>query len=422
MTKLKRIACILAAVVMVHGCFPVNQAEETPDFTISGEIIDPDASIARLMANMHVTATNRSNGNVYAASVDTDDSKTCRYLLEKIPSAEYTLVFSSPYYETAEYSLELKGDKTLDVTLSPVPQVSLNVQEIHIAPRQQSTVFSVTNLTGKEVSLHLKPQGGIIQLIEKLSGFQKDSESTAWRGTMAPGETRQVTLLVRHDLEESVRDGFFDIQVNGIHDTNLPFVIETTHLDFYANLVGRVTDEQGRPLADIPVYCDCTDSIVLTDADGRYSFDDLPYQSLVNVTALPEYYNWKRSESKPYAIDEIVIDLTLEPCTNHLVLDRTSVDFGTGSISNPGDPVSCEINVTAEKDDPVMFLVQTKVIGGDVYPGLNYTANGSFQSSLRLRFQLDRSVGKVGDFSFTAILKTDNAGVYMIPVRFSNTE
>jgi hypothetical protein len=422
MTMLRRIACILAAVVMVPGCFPVNQAEDTPTYTLTGEIIDPDASVARLMADMHVTATNRSNGNVYAASVDTDDSKTCRYLLEKIPSAEYSLVFSSPFYETAEYSLDLKSDKTLDVNLSPIPRVSLDVQEIHIAPREKSTVFSVTNLTGKEVSLYLRPNGEIIQLIERLSGFQKVSEYTAWRGTMAPGETRKVTLQVRHDLEESVREGFFDIQVNGIHDTSLPFAIETTHLDFYGNLVGRVTDGQGHPLADIPIYCDCTDTIVLTDAEGRYSFDDLPYLSLVSVTALPEFYNWKRSESKPYVIDEIEIDLALEPCTNHLVLDRTSVDFGSGSISNPGSPVSFNINVTAEKDDPVMFQVMTKVVGGEVYPGLNYTANGSFQSSLRLRFQLDRSVGKVGDFSFTAILKTDCAGVYFIPVRFSNTE
>lgn len=422
MTVLKRIASILAAVVMVPGCFPVNQAEDTPTYSIKGEIIDPDASISRLMADMHVSATNRSTGKVYAASVDTDDSKTCRYLLEGIPSAEYTLVFSSSFYETAEYSLDLKGDKTLDVTLSPVPQVSVDVQEIHIAPREKSTVFSVTNLTGKEVTLYLRPHGGTTQLIERLSGLQKVSESTAWRGSMAPGETRQVTLQVRHDLEESVLEGFFDIQVNGIHDTNLPFVIETTHLDFYGNLVGRVTDGEGHPLADIPIYCDCTDSIVRTDADGRYSFDDLPYQSLVSVTALPEYYNWKRSESKPYVIDEIEIDLALEPCTNHLVLDRTSVDLGTGSISDPGDPVSFEINVTAEKDDPVMFLVQTKVVGGEVHPGLNYTANGSFQSSLKLRFRLDRSVGKVGDFAFTAILRTDCAGVYFIPVRYSNTE
>ena len=160
----------------------------------------------------------------------------------------------------------------------------------------------------------------------------------------------------------------------------------------------------------------------MTDADGRYSFDDLPYQSLVSVTALPEFYNWKRSESKPYAIDEIEIDLALEPCTNHLVLDRTSVDFGTGSISESDSPTTFVINVTAEKDDPVMFQVQTKVVGGEIHPGLHYTASGSFRSSLKLRFQLDRSVGKVGDFSFTAILRTDCAGVYFIPVRYSNTE
>ena len=105
-----------------------------------------------------------------------------------------------------------------------------------------------------------------------------------------------------------------------------------------------------------------------------------------------------------------------------MTLDRKEIDFGTGSVSHPGDPVSFEINVTAETDAPVMFQVQTKVLGGNTYPGLNYIANGTIQSTKKLWFQLDRSVGNVGDFQFTAILTTDNAGVYLIPIKFSNTE
>ena len=105
-----------------------------------------------------------------------------------------------------------------------------------------------------------------------------------------------------------------------------------------------------------------------------------------------------------------------------MTLDRKEIDFGTGSISNAGSPVAFEINVTAETDAPVLFQVMTKVIGGNVYPGLHYVANGTFISSGRLWFQLDRSVGNVGDFEFTAILKTDCAGVYLIPIKFSNTE
>ena len=128
------------------------------------------------------------------------------------------------------------------------------------------------------------------------------------------------------------------------------------------------------------------------------------------------------SESKEYSPNEIEIDLTLERCTNHLTLDRKEIDFGTGSISHAGQPVYFESNVTADTDEPILFNVQTKVVGGGVYPGLNYLANGVIQSSHKLWFQLSRSVGDVGDFQFTAILKTDCAGTYLIPVRFSNTE
>jgi hypothetical protein len=419
---LKRIAYILAALTLFSGCIPFNSTDNKPAYSISGEIIDPDASLSRLLADMHVTATDKLEGKVYAGAVGSEDAKTCRYSLKDIPSGEYVLTFSSPFYEKAEYSLDLKGDKTLDVSLSPIPQIRLDVQEIHIAPRVKSTVFSVTNLTEREITLNLKPEFEIDRFIENLSGFQKASETIGWRCNLAPGETRQVTLKAKHDDEESIREGLIAINVDGIYQSSLPFVVETTSRDFFANLVGRVTDMQGKPLKDISVYCNCTDTIVLTDADGHYSFDDLPYMSQVSVIALSEIYNWKQSEFKEYVRDEIDIDLALEPCTNHLTFDRKEIDFGTGSISHAGNPVSFEINVTAETDAPVQFQVLTKVIGGNVYPGLNYIANGTFQSSGRLWFQLDRSVGNVGDFAFSAILRTDCAGVYLIPIKFSNTE
>ena len=419
---MKRVLLILAALAVLAGCNPSPNTEDQATYSITGEIMDPDASLSRLLADMHVTATEKSSGKVHAGTVGSEDAKTCRYLLENIPSGEYVLKFTSPFYEAAEYSVDLKGDKTLDVTLSPIPQVSLDVQEIHIAPRVKSAVFSVTNLTTREISLNLKPDAVINPFIESLSGFRKDSETIGWRCSLAPGETRQVTLKARHDDQISVREGIIAINVDSIFQSSLPFVIETTNRDFYANLVGRVTDQQGHPLKDIPIYCNCTETIVLTDEDGRYSFDDLPYISQVSIIALSEFYNWKQSEFKEYVRDEIEIDLSLEPCTNHLTLDRKAVDFGTGSISHAGDPVSFDINVTAETEEPVSYLVMTKVIGGDVYPGLHYAANGMFQSSGRLWFQLDRSVGKVGDFKFSAILRTDCAGTYLIPITFSNTE
>ena len=397
---MKRIIFMLAALAVLFGCHPSNSTEEKPTFSVTGEIIDPDGSLARLLADMHVTATDKSSGIVYAGSVGTEDSRTCRYSLNDIPAGEYVLVFSSPYYETAEYSLDLKGNKTLDVTLSPIPLLSLDVKELYFAPRVKTLEFSITNLTTKPLSLSLAPDDIVRFLVKSIS----------------------VSVVIMHDDHESLLEGSLDIEVDNIKQSSIPFVIETTSKDFYANLVGRITDVQGNPLKDIPVYCNCTDTIVLTDEDGRYSFDDLPSFSMVYVIALSEYYNWKMSESKEYSPNEIEIDLTLEPCTNHLTLDRKEIDFGTGSISHAGQPVYFEINVTADTDEPILFNVQTKVVGGSVYPGLNYLANGVIQSSHKLWFQLSRSVGDVGDFQFTAILKTDCAGTYLIPVRFSNTE
>ena len=416
----KKVAAILVALAVVSGCVSSIPTEET--YGISGEIIDPDACLARSLDGMRVSATDKSTGKTYAGSVGTEDAVTCRYSVENLPSGEYVLGFSSPYYEPAEYSLALQGNKTRDVTLTPIPLFSLDVDALHFAPRVTTREFSITNVTGKPISMGLFPSDVIALLVRRIPGFQKMTETIGWRCQLEAGETKVVAVEIKHDDKESLLEGSLALEIDGRRLSSIPLVIETTSRDFYANLVGRVTDMQGRPLKDIPVYCNCTDTIVLSDEDGRYSFDDLPYLSQVQVIALSEFYNWKTSEFKEYVRDELEINLVLERCQNHLVLDRKEIDFGTGSVSQSADPVSFEINVTAETDTPVMFQVQTKVLGGDVYPGLHYIANGMFQSSQRLWFQLDRSVGSVGDFEFTAILKTDCAGVYLIPIKFSNTE
>ena len=163
---MKKAASILAAVAVLAGCNPSSHTEDNSAYSISGEIMDPDASLSRLLADMHVTATEKSSGKIHVGSVGTEDSKTCRYLLENIPSGEYVLKFTSLFYEAAEYSVDLKGDKTLDVSLSPIPQISLDVQEIHIAPREKATVFSVTNLTTLDCPFFLdKPVESLYEFI-----------------------------------------------------------------------------------------------------------------------------------------------------------------------------------------------------------------------------------------------------------------
>lgn len=416
---IKKVAYILATLAVFYGCDPSISPEET--YSISGEIIDPNASLDRLLADMHVSATDNSTGKTYPGLVGTEDAVTCRYSLDNLPSGDYLLRFSSSYYEPAEYSLTLQGNKTMNVTLTPIPLFSLDAEELYFAPRVTTRTLSVTNLTKNPVSLTLAPSG-VGFLVQRILGCEKIDGLIEWRCQLDAEETKTVTVEIKHDDEESLLEGSLTIGIDGMKLSSIPLVIETTSRDFYANLVGRVTDNQGNPLKEIPIYCNCTDSIVLTDEEGRYSFDELPYVSQVQVIALPEFYNRKMSESKEYVRDEIVIDLTLEPCQNHLILDRKEIDFGTGSVSQSSAPVSFEINLTAETDVPVMFRVETKVLGGDVYPGLNYTANGMIESSMTLKFQLDRSVANVGDYQFTAILTTDCAGVYFIPIRFTNTE
>ena len=116
---LKRAASILAALAVFCGCVPSIRTEET--YSISGEIIDPDACLARSLDGMRVSATDKSTGKIYAGSVGTEDAITCRYSLENLPSGEYVLGFSSPYDEPAEYSVALQGNKTMDVTLTTFP-------------------------------------------------------------------------------------------------------------------------------------------------------------------------------------------------------------------------------------------------------------------------------------------------------------
>lgn len=73
---MRRIVSFVAALAVIFGC---NPPELTLTYSVTGEIIDPDASLSRLVADMHVMATNKSDGKVYVASVGSEDAVTCRY-------------------------------------------------------------------------------------------------------------------------------------------------------------------------------------------------------------------------------------------------------------------------------------------------------------------------------------------------------
>jgi hypothetical protein len=55
-------------------------------------------------------------------------------------------------------------------------------------------------------------------------------------------------------------------------------------------------------------------------------------------------------------------------------------------------------------------------------PGLTYSPTSQYvQYFPQLSFQLSRSVSDEGSFLLKALLKTDTAGAYVIPITFTNT-
>ena len=159
-----------------------------------------------------------------------------------------------------------------------------------------------------------------------------------------------------------------------------------------------------------------------TDENGMYSFDDVTGSSMFRVAAISEYYKFKESDFIEYVVDELVADLTLEPCTNHLILDRKEVDFGTGSISQASAPETVTVNITAETDEPVYYNLQVFNTEFGTVPGLGYFPTAQYiETYPQITFQLSRSVSTEGTFKLNAFLKTDTAGAYIIPITFTNT-
>ena len=153
-----------------------------------------------------------------------------------------------------------------------------------------------------------------------------------------------------------------------------------------------------------------------------YSFDDVTGSSMFRVAAISEYYKFKESDFIEYVVDELVADLTLEPCTNHLILDKKEVDFGTGSISQSSAPETVTVNITAETDEPVYYNLQVFNTEFGAVPGLNYYPTAQYiENYPQITFQLSRSVSTEGTFKLNAFLKTDTAGAYIIPITFTNT-
>lgn len=420
---MKRSFLFFALLAVFAACGDPEMKEE-PKYTISGKIVDPVANGRRLLTGINAIVSGKSGEVVFNGPVSLSDTISCRYSLKDIPAGEYDLFFSGSYYDVSKYKLDVKGDTNLDVELSPIQLISIDTDKLVFGSRVNTREFSITNVCGRDLVLTIRTGFGAGRFVRNVTpGVPQDY---GWLLILSAGETRHIKVEVLHDLE-GVEEGSLEIWARDSQDwveMSIPVIMETTSRDFHANLVGKVCDTQGKPLKDIMVYCECTGTVAMTDENGIYGFDELPYRSTFRVTALSERYKYKDSDFIDYVIDEIRADFTLEPCTNHLILDRKEVDFGSGSISlaDMYNPESITINITAETDEPVYFNLQVFNTEFGTVPGLLYFPTAQYiEYYPQITFQLSRSVSDIGTFRLNALLKTDTAGSYIIPISFTNT-
>lgn len=308
--------------------------------------------------------------------------------------------------------------------------LSFSTEDIYIGPREKTGTFTLTNVSKSTLNLEVSTD---FTFVSDLTPLQRQSfQKRGWQYTVDPGVSVVITVAIEHpgSGKEGIEKGIIKIKAfdsqnptKNWTETSVKVAVETSSRDHFANVVGKVTDTEGNPLKDVLLYCNCTRTSTLSDENGNYSFEDLPFVTSVNITAFSENHLRKRSESVDYRIDELVFNLVLEPCPNHLTFDRREVDFGSGSISQSEgqDPEEIRITFSADKDVSDIFDITTQYLEGPI-PGLEILpVSGGLINDKTIRFILHRSESKEGTYHMNVLLTTNESGCYLIPVSFINT-
>jgi len=417
---MKKFASLLiAALTLFAACDEKGPHGPVSYYSISGEISDADGDLLRLTATPIFVRLTDGKGQCVASEEFSLTEENRSFILTGIPAGKYSLEFYPVHYEDLSCPVIVEKDLVQDVTLTPIHGFTVDQTSLSFPPRCSSQTLTLTNTSGKELRISLQPNGSIASFQEIENAMYN---SSSWSVILAAGETRQVTIAVRHgDIGQE--SGFLNISsgFEGHHQAlyRLPVSIVTDERDFGPTILGRVTDKQGKPLQGI--LLECEGKTTLSDEDGRYVFESPFKSSMVWVAAYAEFYNYQSSESYESVPADIEVNFALEPCTNHLILDRTEVAFGIGSISEASGTETIRIKVTKEKDDPAGFsLVRFDTDIGT--PGFGCpTVSGGLSKTNVLEFTLNRKEGNLGVYKFDIILTTDTAGSYVIPVSFMNT-
>ncbi len=418
--------------LLSSGCNDLKE-QGGKSFSISGVVKDPDGDMDRFYDEDGVALRllNSDGGLVRNVKLNAlEDKAEAEFSLTDIPSGEYRIEAKGIGYRSVSRHLSLRSDEILDIEMELIRALETGPEELVFGPREYTKSITVKNVWEEPVSFSIKAiynadgtgiESGALSF-NGLGGLSIVGHF--WVGELKPGESKEIPVRVFHRERGDVN---FDLAVtaqslNESVGKRIHVTVRTTDESFYASLSGRVLDKDNKPVEGAYVTNNCSNTLSRTDADGKYSFGLIPYISSIYVSVYSEHH-FEKTLSESYTVDDHIMDFVLEDCPNHLTFDRNSVDFGTGSVKDD-KMVYFDIGYVADKTPASDARLDCLSINETVArPGfITVTASAVLNKEGQLRFSLNRSNSRSGEHSFNLLVKTTEAGSYIIPVHYSVTE
>lgn len=376
------------------------------------------------MTGVYAVVTDNAGKQVYSGDVISEGTVGGDYAIIGIPQGEYEVVFQGDYYKPRAYVVSVSGDLDLDVELEPIHLMTVDQNEIRFEPRVSEQTLTIRNMTDKAMSFGIRTDlTGVDLLFLEMSAPGLQSGDRGWYGTIAPMSSLDVDVKILRTSMENV-EGILHIFATTPYNWeryDVPMIVETSDRDIYANLRGVVKDAEGNPLEGVAVWNNCTETIVYTDGNGEYTFDALPYISMVRTEVYSEYH-MHQSQSEEYVVKEFVMDFALEPVHKHISFDRKHIDFGEGRIVEGAEKEKVEVNAVSDTDEIIGFSMVSTTRDADFAVSCN-PASGALKGTKKFTFTLDRqrSAGP-GEYVRNVVLRTEDAGSYVFTITYTNVE
>lgn len=408
--------------ILCCACDPWHS--QVVEHSISGIISDLEGNQDRLMTGVYAVVRDDSGKQVYSGDVIAEGSAVSAYSISGIPEGDYEVVFHGEFYKTRAYDVTVAGDMDLNVELEPIRLMEVEQEEIRFESRVSQNTFSISNLTEETITISIIPDLPIGELLFlEMSAPGLRSGDRGWYGTIAPMSALDINVNILRNTVDTV-EGVLHILSTYPYSwekCDVPFIVETTDRDLQANLKGTVRDTEGNPLEGVAVWNNCTETITYTDENGEYSFDALPYISMVRTEVFSEYHAFQ-TKSEEYAVKEFVMDFTLEPVQKHITFDRKHVDFGEGRIVEGAEKENIEVNATSDTGEWIMFSIVSTTREADFAVSCN-PASGTIRPTTKFVFSLARERSKgLGEYVRNIIVRTEDAGSYVLTITYKNVE